>query len=357
MASTQPTLVSVPDLLTILTAQARSVIPVQVRLSEAQNAILAEPLAVLAPVPDRPVALRAGFAVVSTDLVGISAYSPLVAPQAPSWVEVGEPLPPGADAVVRPDAVNVQASYTEILASVAPGENVRREGEDAREGAVLRDVGALLRSRDLVLAQAGAIDNVTVRRARIDLMVAANGWGMEAARRLFTVGGALTETTDLDLDGITSLAADLAVVVTSDRSLTDGILRRADRIIASGIALRPGETAQVVLIGSKPVIVVPPQWDGLWAVARSIVEPFVRFLTDRREAPRARRGRLERKLSSGIGWTELALLRTTENGLKPLGVGAFSLPAMAQADAWLAIPAGSEGYQRGDWIEALDLED
>jgi molybdopterin biosynthesis enzyme len=49
---------------------------------------------------------------------------------------------------------------------------------------------------------------------------------------------------------------------------------------------------------------------------------------------------------------ELALLKREADRWKPLAAGDISWAAMADADAWLAIPAQSEGFAAGEIVEA-----
>ena len=41
----------------------------------------------------------------------------------------------------------------------------------------------------------------------------------------------------------------------------------------------------------------------------------------------------------------------------PLAVGDLSLEAIARADAWLAVPGGSEGFAAGTPVDAYMLRD
>jgi molybdopterin molybdotransferase len=66
---------------------------------------LAEDLVARSDVPPRAVALIAGFAVASRDLVGVSAYAPVLLAERPPFVAAGSVLPAGTDAVVPADAV------------------------------------------------------------------------------------------------------------------------------------------------------------------------------------------------------------------------------------------------------------
>jgi molybdopterin biosynthesis enzyme len=66
---------------------------------------------------------------------------------------------------------------------------------------------------------------------------------------------------------------------------------------------------------------------------------------------------LARKIASAVGITEIVLLKKMDGAWMPLAIGGLSLEAIARADAWLAVPAGSEGYAAGTPVEAYMLRD
>jgi hypothetical protein len=66
---------------------------------------------------------------------------------------------------------------------------------------------------------------------------------------------------------------------------------------------------------------------------------------------------LARKIASGIGVTEIALLKQIEDAWMPLASGYLSLDAIAGADGWLAISADSEGFAAGTPVDAYILRD
>ena len=64
---------------------------------------------------------------------------------------------------------------------------------------------------------------------------------------------------------------------------------------------------------------------------------------------------MTRKIASGLGMSEIALLRLTRDGLLPLACGDLTLSAIAAADHWLAVPPESEGFPPGELVEAFRL--
>ena len=64
---------------------------------------------------------------------------------------------------------------------------------------------------------------------------------------------------------------------------------------------------------------------------------------------------LARKIASGVGMTDIVLLKDTEAGWLPLAIGDLPFSTLAKADAWLAVPSGNEGYAAGSLVGAYSL--
>jgi len=76
----------------------------------------------------------------------------------------GAPIPPGADAVVMQENCRVEDDRLTVLASVRPGENVRRRGQDIAEGSPVLGRGRRLRGEDLGMLASVGLGEVRVYR-------------------------------------------------------------------------------------------------------------------------------------------------------------------------------------------------
>lgn len=321
--------------------------------------VLAEDLAVERPVPSHMTALRAGYAVASGDLVGASAYAPLRLREAPRLVEAGDPLPPGTDAVLPRDAVTA-GPPVEVVLEAAPGENVRRVGEDLGAGHVLRRAGEVLRPLDAAVAAAAGLADVPVRSFSLDLQGDRRALSILA---LFTARGrsgiranVVPIGFDAEADGRTirsGSGADL-IVLAAPPPLSSRTPATFGPVLAEGIALRGAETT-LVAAGPTPLIVAPPRLDALVTLWCCVVDPFSAFLTQRGSPSVWRRARLTRKIASQVGLTEIALVRETKGGLEPVGSGSITLAALTQAEGFLVVPPECEGFPEGAEVEAYEL--
>ena len=79
-------------------------------------------------------------------------------------ITTGAPLPPGTDTVVMKEHAMEEGARVRILEPVAAGRNVRRRGEDVREGDLLAAAGEVLAPARVALLAAQGIASVAVAR-------------------------------------------------------------------------------------------------------------------------------------------------------------------------------------------------
>jgi molybdopterin biosynthesis enzyme len=346
-------LTSLDALLDRLLPALSPVAPLRVTSEAALGAILAQAIAAPGPVPASAVARRAGWAIAASDAVGASGYAPTFAMTAPGAVEAGAALPPGLDAVLDSGDLSREGAVPEILAAVAPGEGVRRAGEDAAPGAVLRAPGELVRGLDVALMRALGIVDVAVRRPRVAILAPT-----ARAAAALVIAELVRVAEVIESDGATwPLEGDLVLGLGEDAARTGlAHLHRHDGVLAHGVAIAPGAGTACGLIGGRPVILLPSRLEDAFGGYHLLVGPCLDRL--RGATPRAPDvdGPLTAKLSSAIGLTEIALLRREGGGFRPLAVGDLAWSALAHADAWTAVPPGMEGYAPGETIAAFALD-
>ncbi len=124
--------------------------------------------------PRSALALRDGWAVASDLTTDAGAYAPAPLPAAVR-VDVGEPLPPGADAVAPLDAVTIRNGAAQALAPVGPGDGVLPAGADVARGATLLAAGRRLGRVQVALLAAAGVTGVRIREPRLRLVRARAG--------------------------------------------------------------------------------------------------------------------------------------------------------------------------------------
>ncbi|QCK84639.1 hypothetical protein E8L99_01975 [Phreatobacter aquaticus] len=339
--------------------------PVRMPVRDAIGLVAAETVLAPGAVPAGAVALRDGIAVTSSDLVGASAYAPALLMTAPALVGIGDPLPAGCDAVLPADAASSQGSFVEIGQAAYPGEGAALAGSDLGAGtAIIRPGETVTATVALALAVAG-VSEIAVHRPVVRLpggpLSPALDW---LADWLIGLGCAVEEDrqseTSLRLPNVSGGAErkpadmlDSGAPPRSDISLLFHI-PSGSTPLARGLALKPGDSAETgVSASNQPIITLPPRFDGIVAVAHALVLPLVARLTARR-VHRVTRP-LTTKVTSTVGVTDVALLRSADRGYDPLGAGRIALSALLAADAIALIPPDSEGAAAGTPIDAIPL--
>ena len=155
--------------------------PVDPRLAEAQDQVLAEPVLARRPVPDSPRSAVDGWAVQAADTDGASPDRPVRLriigsafaghPTQTSLgsgeavrITTGGVLPAGADAAEYQEVCTVEDGALVLPRPVQAGANVRRDGEDMHPGQELLPGGTRLRPEAIGLLAAFGEDRVRVCR-------------------------------------------------------------------------------------------------------------------------------------------------------------------------------------------------
>jgi molybdopterin biosynthesis enzyme len=307
--------------------------------------------------PRVPLALRDGWAISADLTTDASSYAP--APLAAATrIDVGEPMPAGADAVAPLDVVVSRGSRSEIIAPVAAGDGVLAAGADAnRQTTFAREGRRLTRVQAAALAAAG-VTRVAVCEPRLRLVRAraAGDAVIDAAVALIAgeIAAAGGRVPDDDAELEAALADDAADAVVAIGGTGSGrhdaavrTLARVGRLEVHGIALAPGETAAFGLVGSRPVLLLPGRLDAALAVWLVIGRHLLGRLGGVADERPAAKASLARKVASTLGFTEVVPVRLRDGAADPIASGYLPLSALAQADGWLLVPADSEGYPPG----------
>lgn len=136
---------------------AHPVVPREVAFADAEGRVLAAD-GVAAASPATPIALIDGWAVHAEQVTDAGPYAPVLLEPAPGWVDAGDAMPDGTDAVLPPDAV----ANNEVHASATAGDGVLAAGADAAPGQPLRRRGERLRAADAAALQAVGVWGVAI---------------------------------------------------------------------------------------------------------------------------------------------------------------------------------------------------
>lgn len=165
-------MISIREAQELIAREIRPRAPVDLPLADALNCVLAEDIRSPCMLPAWDNSSVDGYAVRASDVAAATENNPIhlrvlgtvaagqpppasLPPQSCWRIFTGAPLPTGADAVVMQEATRVHhEGFIAVLEAVAPGENVRRAGEDLAAGELALAAGTLLRPRHIGLASA-----------------------------------------------------------------------------------------------------------------------------------------------------------------------------------------------------------
>jgi molybdopterin molybdotransferase len=345
------------------------VTPIELPLAEALGCIAAE-MPPLKAHPPHDIAAIDGWALRARDLVGASSYSPLPLATSPVWVEAGDAMPEGCDCVIDSDAVDQTGPMVQVLAEAIPGQGVRRAGSDIAGGTVVVGAGRRVLPRGLLMARAAGIARLLVRRPRLSVVnIPATGAAVTAqliaeSARKAGADVVCVEAAGRDPESIAQAldaeSCDLVLTVggsgvgRTDAAVT--ALAQRGEVIAHGLALQPGRTSAIGRIGKTPVVALPGAPDQAFAAWWTLALPVLDRLSGHR--PRKTLNLpLARKIASGVGIAEIVLLERRQGAWTTLAVGDLSLETIARAEAWLAVPGGSEGFAAGAPVDGYMLRD
>jgi molybdopterin molybdotransferase len=262
------------------------------------------------------------------------------------------------------------------LASVSPGKNLGRRGEDIVRGTALLESGRELRPQDLgVLSSIGHGVVHVIRRPRVRLVVTGNellpsgssprGFQIADANgpmlaALIERDGGLVDFPGLVRDDpsaiLEALQSDVDVVIVSGGSSV-GIEDHAPVLLAQhgelavhGIAMRPSSPTGFGRLGARIVFLLPGNPVSSLCAYDFFAGRAIRALGGRsKQWPyRVMRGRLSRKISSPIGRLDYARVKIEAGIVEPLAVaGASLLSSTTRADGFVVVGDDSEGFAAG----------
>jgi molybdopterin molybdotransferase len=351
------------DALAGITRLANPVAVRSVDVSSAVGRVLAADVVAPRGLPQTAIALRDGYAVRAESVADAGAYAPVPLRPAPDWVEVGEPVPGPADALLDPEAVVVDGEAAQVLLPVGSGDGVLVAGSDAVEGEVLCGAGGCLRDTDAAVLHAVGVLRVAVRVPHVRIICAnpsvsaATDFVAPLIANAISRAGARAQTMrigeqDLALEeAITAADADAVVTIGgTGRGRQDRVVRTLAALAAleiHGIGLTPGATAGLAGIGGRPVLLLPGRLDAAVAAFLVLGRHLLARLSGRPSVEPGTEAVVGRKIVSTVGLAEVVLVRHGAAGVEPIAREAFPLAALTRAQGWILVPANSEGLAPG----------
>ena len=356
----------------------------QVPLDQASGRVTAAPIWAKASSPHYDAAAMDGVAVRAGDTRGATETAPvrLKLGEQAEWVDTGDAMPPGFDAVIMVEVVHeVDESAIEVQSPVAPYQHVRPLGEDIVATELVLPENHRLRPVDLGACAAAGHAEVPVRR-RPSVAVIPTGtelvppgsrpkageivefnslmlgamideWGGDAVRRPPT-----PDDYDLLKASIREAVKDHDIVVVNAGSsagsedYTARLVEELGELLVHGTAVRPGHPVVLGVVDSKPVLGIPGYPVSAVLTCEIFVKPIIERKLGLRIPSRQRvTATMTRKVLSPMGEDEFLRVGLGRVGGKlvatPIQRGAGVIMSLVRADGLALIPRFSEGLEAG----------
>lgn len=305
------------------------------------------------------------------------------------WIETGDPLKEGFDAVIPVEEISIKDGHIEIYSSVPPYNDVRPIGEDIVATELIIPESHRVRAIDIGAVLASGITQIKVRRKPV-VGIIPTGSELISADELsqkLPEPPQLIEYNSAVLSGFVKQAGaepkvypivrdnydeikeavltalkDCHMVLLNAGSgygkedFTYKVMSEIGEVIINGVAIKPGKPFIAAFIDNKPVLGIP----GYPVSAIICYELFVKPLLDlylgtSMEEKEELTAIISRQISSNIGVDEFVRVKVGRVGEKyvvtPMGRGAGLLMSVVRADGFMVIPKGSEGYSQGSEVK------
>jgi molybdopterin molybdotransferase len=387
-----------------LLTSARPTAPERVELGRAAGRVLAEDVRTPFDLPPFDYSAMDGYALASSDASG-GAKLPVVgesaAGSAPSRLTAasamriftGAPMPDGADAVVMQEDTEREGDLVTLARPPRPGANVRRRGEDLREGALALGAGTRLSPGHVALL--AALDRPTLlvhRRPQVTVLCSgdelrlpgspgragsiaeSNGPLLEAMAREAGADVRLAPFVPDELEAARRAVA--ASLEATDVLLTVGgvsvgdydVMKRAFELEGVTldfwrVALKPGKPLAVGRTSTSHVLGLPGNPAAAALTMLLFGAPLLRALSGERDVrPRPFRVTVRGSHRKAPGRAELLRARLVVEAGELLAELAASqtsgaVTSFAGADALVWLDAESEGIADGETAPALRIRD
>ncbi len=353
-----------------------------------------------------------GIAVHSQDTVNASESKPVILTHQKDFVYVntGNPLPEGFDAVIKIEDVipveqksEVKAIHNnihkkeekeriQIYQSVFPGLNIRQIGEDIVTHQLILPVNHKIRPIDIGALLAGGVISIRVRKKpRVAIIPTGEElrspaeeelkageivdfnsrmlsgyvlqWGGEPI--IYPVIGDREEElkktiqSAIEEDDIITVIAGTSA---GSKDFTAQVLGELGETLFHGVAIMPGKPTIVGVIKNTPLIGLPGYPVSFLIAAWEFVLPLVCWhLGIPSQSRKIVKAMMSRKVVSKLGNEEFLRVKLAQidNQLiaYPLSRGAGNISSLLEADALVRIPALSEGLSFKEEVEAELLEE
>jgi putative molybdopterin biosynthesis protein len=363
-------------------------------VKEALGRVTAAPIFACLSSPHYHSAAMDGIALESQVSFGVAEDRPkqLRVGQEAFFVDTGDPLPPGTDAVVMIEEVHqVDAQTVEIMRAAAPWQHVRTVGEDLVASEVILPQGHRITPADLGALLAGGVLEVPVKgKPRVAVIPTGDEViAPEAALPRGPRKGEIVDVNSTILEGLITeaggefvphpivrddptalkdaiLSASRAgcdvIIINAGSSAgsedyTASVVEELGEVLVHGVSIMPGKPTLLGVVDERSIIGIPGYPVSSVLSCELFVKPLIAAMLGC-AVPQRERILVwpTRRLPSKLGVEEFVRVRVGRVGERvvatPLSRGAGIITSLTRADAIIRIPRLIEGVEEGEETEA-----
>jgi molybdopterin molybdotransferase len=404
----QAAMQSVESYLSDVLAAIRPLPPRELRLDQADGAVLTEDVTAAWALPPFDNSGMDGYAVLAEDVAAATADHPVtlpvrgeipagdtrrndLAPGTCLWIRTGAPLPSGADAVVPVEWTDGGGEIVTISRAPEPGNAIRRLGGDAAVGDVLMTAGTRVGPVQLgLLAAAGRgtvtgrpIPRITVMSTGNELVepgqpvrpgqiwesnsrmlaAAAQQAGYPARRHAIVPDDKAAVLTAIEeaLDGTDLLVTTGGVSMGGEHDIVKAALHDLGTVAFRKVAMQPGMPQGFGVVGAAgtPIFTLPGNPVSAYVSFQLFVRPAASALQDfGPERLAVRTAELAEPVRSPAGRRSYlrGVLDAAGGTVAPVsGQSSHQLASLARADALIVVPEAVTGLPAGATVDVLVL--
>ncbi|RLA86416.1 MAG: molybdopterin biosynthesis protein [Deltaproteobacteria bacterium] len=355
--------------------------------TEALGRVTAQAVFAQRSVPHYNGAAMDGVALRAQKTYGASEANPirLKLGQDAFWVDTGDPLPEGTDAVVPTEEVHQEGEWIELIRAAYPWQHVRIAGEDIVKGEMLLPSNHRLRPEDLALLVAAGVRTVRVKaRPRVIFIPTGDelrdpfgellpgeipefnsvliGSSVRALGGDFKRIGPLEDNPSRLKRALEEASGEADLILINAGSsagredYAPKVLQEGGGLLFHGLSVMPGRPTFGGAYRGKPVLGLPGYPLSALLAFRLLAEPFLLAMMGQLPSPPpSAKAILAEDVPSRLGLWEFVRVRLFSDGhnliAHPLPRGAAVLSSVVRAEGILKIPPQVEGFPEGKQIE------
>ncbi|TAL22919.1 MAG: molybdopterin biosynthesis protein [Nitrospirae bacterium] len=374
----------------------------KIPVKDSLGRITAEPVIAKISSPFYHSSAMDGYAVRYVDTFGASETTPqkLKLKTQAVYVDTGDPMPDGFNAVVMIEDVNVVKAesreqgaetdeYIEIIEAATPWQNVRVIGEDIVATELILPENHKIRPVDIGAMLAGGHVEINVRK-RPKVVIIPTGteivepgtelkkgdiiefnsrvlsglvseWGGEPVRfRIVPDNFEQLKAAILEAHEMGDMVVVNAGASAGSEDFTSSAIGELGEVLIHGVNIKPGKPVILGIVKGKSVLGIPGYPVSAYITFNLFAKPVIYKWQGREvEEPEKFKAVLSRQVASSLGQEEFLRVKLGRVGEKliatPVSRGAGVLMSLVRADGFVRIPSMSEGIGAGTEVDVEPL--